>query len=176
MINCYANKVSQIYGATEVFSEISVEIKEGARIGLVGRNGEGKTTLARMLAGAEAPASGDVGWRKGITKGLLAQVPDFGNTFVYAVLEEVFTDLQQMKHQMTKLEHLLGIEQVPAKLEKLLDEYGRLQQQFGDTGGYEYVATIRRIASGLGITGLLEKEWNALSGGERTKVGLACSF
>ncbi|WP_353626011.1 ATP-binding cassette domain-containing protein [Bacillus sp. JCM 19041] len=127
-----------------------------------------------MLAGAEAPASGDVGWRKGITKGLLAQVPDFGNTFVYAVLEEVFTDLQQMKHQMTKLEHLLGIEQVPAKLEKLLDEYGRLQQQFGDTGGYEYVATIRRIASGLGITGLLEKEWNALSGGERTKVGLAC--
>ncbi|WP_078393313.1 ribosomal protection-like ABC-F family protein [Shouchella patagoniensis] len=174
MINCYANKVSQVYGATEIFSEISIEIKEGARIGLVGRNGEGKTTLARMIAGTEVPASGDIGWRKGITKGLLAQVPDYGDKFVYAVLEEVFTALQQMKCQMTKLEHLLAMEQEPARLEKVLDKYGRLQQQFGDAGGYEYEANIRRIAPGLGITDLLEKRWQALSGGERTKVGLAC--
>lgn len=68
MILCYANQVSQSYGATQVFANLSMEIKSGARIGLVGRNGEGKTTLARILAGVEplqlVRSAGVKDWRK----------------------------------------------------------------------------------------------------------------
>jgi ATP-binding cassette, subfamily F, member 3 len=175
VILCYANHVSQSYGATQVFANLSMEIKSGARIGLVGRNGEGKTTLARILAGLEPPATGEVGWRKGLAKGMLAQAPTYSpDSCVYTILETVFSDIKKVKEHMTRLEEVLAIEQQPAKLERVLEEYGRLQQQFADVGGFEYEANIRRIAAGLGITGLLEKRWGALSGGERTKVGLAC--
>jgi len=60
-----------------------------------------------------------------------------------------------------------------APLEKLLDQYGQLQQDFEELGGYEVDASIRRVTSGLHIDALLEEEWKTLSGGERTKVGLA---
>lgn len=64
---------------------------------------------------------------------------------------------------MTRLEEVLATEQKPAKLERVLEEYGSLQQQFADVGGFEYEANIRRIAAGLGITGLLEKRWGLLA-------------
>lgn len=173
MINSYVNQISQNYGGTEVFRDLSVEIKTGERIGLVGRNGEGKTTLARIFAGEEQPTSGEVGWRKGISKAMLAQIPNHRNQLVQNVLEAVFEELIKKKDRMEELESNLSGKLNEVVLEKTLEEYGRVQQEFMETGGYEFKTAIRRVSAGIGVTDLLDKEWHSLSGGERTKVGLA---
>ncbi|WP_059105323.1 ribosomal protection-like ABC-F family protein [Shouchella shacheensis] len=173
MVICQLKNVTRTFGAHTIFTGLSLEVKHGDRIGLVGRNGEGKTTLLHILAGASEPSAGTIGWRKGLTKGLLEQIPEKSeNCTTREVLLEVFEELRAMAQKMTELERTLSTDLSPAKMERVLSEYGRLQEQFGEEGGYEMEANIRRVADGLQIDALLEKRWCSLSGGERTKVGL----
>ncbi|TDQ40873.1 ribosomal protection-like ABC-F family protein [Aureibacillus halotolerans] len=172
MIACSIQDVTQTFGAETIFSNITCEIKEGERVGLIGRNGEGKTTLMHLIAGKTTPASGVVSWKKGMAVGLLEQMPTIAeNTIVADALLAVFTELLEMKKQMTVLEQQLASE--TKGLEKRLEVYGKLQERFMAEGGYEVDANIRRVAAGLQVTPLLEKPWKQLSGGERTKIGLA---
>ncbi|NGP44634.1 ABC-F type ribosomal protection protein [Bacillaceae bacterium SIJ1] len=171
MIACSVQKVTQTFGAETIFTDLSCEIQEGERIGLIGRNGEGKTTLLQLMAGTAQPASGTVSWKKGMSVGLLAQMPDEDDdTPVYDVLQRVFAHLTNLKKQMEALETTLATPS--AQMEKQLKTYGELQERFMQEGGYEMDAQVRRVAAGLDMSELLEKTWGALSGGERTKVGL----
>lgn len=175
MIICHVQQAKQTYGANTIFQNVSCEIKLGERIGMVGRNGTGKTSLLKLMAGQEAPSEGQVTWKKGLSIGLLEQLPDVSdNKPVYDFLLEGYGELVKIKEKMAELEQKLSDESLtPLSLEKCLERYGRLQEKFQQDGGYEIDAKIRRVAHGLQISLLLEKKWKQLSGGERTKAGLA---
>lgn len=172
MIVFSMQQVTQQYGAQTIFEKMSLEIQEKTRIGLIGRNGEGKTTLLKLIANSEQPSEGRISWRKGLTVGLLEQSPQLTEEKeVYAALYDSFEELKQMKKRMNQLE--LSMAGPQNDLEKLLEQYGKLQAQFERQGGYEIDAKIHQVATGLQIVSLLDKSWQQLSGGERTKVGLA---
>ncbi|GIN91927.1 ABC transporter ATP-binding protein [Siminovitchia terrae] len=174
MIICSVHQVGKMYGGNSIFENISFEIHEKDRVGLVGRNGSGKTTLFRLLAGEEVPDSGQIHWKKGSEVGYLAQIPAFpSQSTTKDVLETAFLDLLQIQEKMKKLEVKMGKEPSGESLQKLIDDYGNLQDHFTLKGGYEIEANIEKMVNGLNIHDLLDKEFNQLSGGEKTKVGLA---
>ncbi|WP_164670881.1 ribosomal protection-like ABC-F family protein [Virgibacillus doumboii] len=174
MIVCSIQNVTQIIGANTIFEGITTEIKQGDRIGLIGRNGEGKTTLLDLIARRTQPVSGQITWKKDSTVGLLEQTPEIASRKkVETILYEVFASIEEMKVRMTKLERSMSEETDPDRLTRHIEKYGALQEKFQQDGGYEVDSQIRRIMSGLNIDSLAEKEWQQLSGGERTKVGLA---
>jgi ATPase subunit of ABC transporter with duplicated ATPase domains len=174
MIVCSIQNVTQTIGANTVFSGITTEMKQGDRIGLIGRNGEGKTTLLDLIARKTSPSSGVITWKKELQVDLLEQQPsmDAGKK-VKAILYEVFASIDELKIKMSELEQAMAEETNPDKLTRIIQKYGLLQEKFQQEGGYEIDSQIRRIMSGLHIEELAKKEWQQLSGGERTKIGLA---
>lgn len=174
MIACSAQQVGKTYGGNIVFENLSFEILERDRVGLTGRNGSGKTTLFKLLAGAEVPDTGKIHWKKGCEIGYLAQIPDYPASMkAIDVLKTAFANLLEMEKTMKKMEQEMTNETVPDQLNKLIGEYGELQDQFALNNGYEMDSQIDRISNGLNISSLLNKDFSSLSGGEKTKVSLA---
>ncbi|WP_312092564.1 ribosomal protection-like ABC-F family protein [Niallia sp.] len=174
MIICSVNNVAKMYGGNAIFENISLEIKEKERVGLVGRNGSGKTTLFRLLAGKETPDSGQIHWKKGLKIGYLEQIPVFDHSLkVKEVLKSAFASLVTIEEKMKKMEDGMARDINPDQLQSLINEYGKLQEFFTNAGGYEIEARIDKIIHGLNIQHLVTKEYGALSGGEKTKIGLA---
>ncbi|HAQ08526.1 MAG TPA: ABC transporter ATP-binding protein [Bacillus bacterium] len=178
MISCSVNHISKMYGGNLIFQDLSFEINEKDRVGLVGRNGCGKTTLMRLIAGMEEPDNGQIHFKKGLAIGYLAQIPSFEEGIsVREVLSTAYEGLIASQNEMKALEDEMAAGAVdPVRIERLLVKYGVLQEKFTLDGGYEMDATIDKIANGLKITGLLDAKFNSLSGGEKTKVGLALSL
>jgi len=176
IIQC--QNVQKYHGAQLVLSDITFDIRQGEKIGLIGRNGCGKTTLFHLLSGEDRPDQGQISIRRGSVIGLLAQIQEAGgNETVLDVLQRSFAELLQWQARLRELEqemsaHHAGTDE--AGWNKLLKEYGSLQDRFEAAGGYEMDASIQRIALGLGIgTAQYERCFSSLSGGEKTKVGLA---
>ncbi|WP_102273008.1 ribosomal protection-like ABC-F family protein [Cytobacillus massiliigabonensis] len=173
MIACSGQQLGKMYGGNSVFENLSFEIHEKDIVGLVGRNGSGKTTLFKLLAGMEVPDSGQVHWQKGCEIGFLEQIPSYPNGMkTIDVLKIAFTHLVEMEADMKKLEKEMGEETNSEKLSRLIHKYGELQEQFTLQNGYEMDAFIDRISNGLNIAELLNKDFNSLSGGEKTKICL----
>ncbi|WP_423409279.1 ribosomal protection-like ABC-F family protein [Heyndrickxia sp. MSNUG] len=178
MITVSVNDISKMYGGNTIFQDLSFEINEKDRVGLVGRNGSGKTTLLRLIAGMEEPDGGKIHWKKGLRIGYLAQIPVYDSKMtVRDVLKTAFDELIIVQQDMQKLEEEMAASaEDSAMLERLLAKYGALQEKFSLGGGYEMDAYVDRIANGLNIAGLLDSNFNSLSGGEKTKAGLALSL
>ncbi len=173
MIICSAQELSKMFGGHLIFEDLSFEIPEKARIGLVGRNGSGKTTIFKLLSGVEAPDKGLIHLKKGAKVGYLAQIPQYEDgTKGMDVLRSAFSDLIKSGERLKELEIEMGTEQDPDTLNRLLEEYGKIQDQFTLAGGYEIDSTISKIVNGLGIAELVEKDFNNCSGGEQTKLCL----
>ncbi|NYV66935.1 ABC-F type ribosomal protection protein [Bacillus sp. Gen3] len=177
MIACSVNQVKKMYGGSSIFEDITFEIQDKDRVGLVGRNGSGKTTLLKLLSGKETPDSGQIHWKKGVQIGYLAQIPDFQNqSTTKDVLRTAFVDLLQVEEKMKKLEMEMSSEPNGERLEKLIKDYGDLQDNFTLNGGYEIDANIEKIVNGLNINDLINEQISTLSGGEKTKVCLALTL
>ena len=109
---------------------------------------------------------------KNIKIGYLDQIPNYAdNEKVYTCLKSVFGELNIISEQLKLLEEKMSMD--VNDIDELMLRYGNLQSYYEEHGGYEIDAKIRRVASGLNITHLLESQWKDLSGGERTKVGIA---
>lgn len=176
MIICSVNHIGKSFGGNQIFKDLSFEILEGSRIGLVGRNGGGKTTIMKLLANQETVDEGVIHWRKGLKIGYLAQIPDFDDLTGKEVLKTAFAKLLDIEAKLKQLEVEMGLINTPVQLQRLMDQYGSLQDEFILNGGYEMDAQLERIANGLNINNLLDKDFSSLSGGEKTKVGLGLSL
>ncbi|MCM3573719.1 ABC-F type ribosomal protection protein [Mesobacillus subterraneus] len=178
MIACSINHISKMYGGNLIFEDLSFEINEKDRVGLVGPNGCGKTTLMKLIAGMEEADQGKIHWKKGLKIGYLAQIPNYDERMTArGVLETAFYELLEVQADMKQLEtQMAAAGEDSFKLERLLAKYGVLQEKFTLGGGYEMEANIDRIANGLKIEGMLDANFNSLSGGEKTKVGLGLSL
>ena len=128
MILCSAQELSKMYGGHLIFEQLSFEIPEGARIGLVGRNGTGKTTIFKLLSGVETPDQGRIHVKKGAKIGYLSQIPQFPEgTKGIDVLRSAFSDLIKAGERLKDLEKKMSVEEDPDSLNRLLEEYGKLQ-------------------------------------------------
>src|SRR6266540_2279626 len=166
------SEVHKSYGTQDVLRGVSLQVNPGEHVGLVGRNGSGKTTIFRLINNEEQPDRGDVIRARGIRLGLLAQHIHFeaGSTVHESALA-AFGHLQQIEHEMHELEHRMG--EAVANLDQILERYSNLQHQFEREGGFEYTAKAEAILQGLGFdrsTWTLETE--KLSGGQQNRMGL----
>ena len=166
--------VHKSYGAQDVLRGASLQINPGEHVGLVGRNGAGKTTIFRLVIGDETPDRGEVARARALKLGLLAQHVHFktGSTVHESALS-AFGRLQQIEHQMHELEHRMA--NAGDDLEKVLDRYSDLQHEFEREGGFEYSAKAEAILQGLGFDrDTWQLETDKLSGGQQNRLGLAC--
>jgi ATP-binding cassette subfamily F protein 3 len=166
--------LSQSFGAFDIFTGISASISHDDRIGIVGPNGIGKTSLLHIIGGLAQPTGGSVTVARGMRIGYLHQEAarafgDTGQTVMQAMLA-LFDPLRHMEARMRELEMLMGI---ASDLDPILDEYGELQTQFETGGGYDYELRIERTLAGLGLTEHSETPIALLSGGQKTRALLA---
>ncbi len=167
-----ATNLSKSYGALDIFPELSFSIPHKARIGLVGPNGVGKTTLLRILIGEEEPSTGKIMRARGLKIGYLPQEASLKSA--NTVWTECLTEFEPLLKRQRELHDLEAeIAANPDSIE-LMDRYGQLQTRFDHDGGYEYETRIRMTLSGLGFSRADEKRPVAhLSGGQRTRIMLA---
>lgn len=166
------SEVHKSYGTQDVLRGVSLQMNPGEHVGLVGRNGAGKTTIFRLVNSEETPDRGDVVRARGVRLGLLAQHIHFepGSTVHESALA-AFGHLQSIEHEMHELEHRMA--EAGADLDKVLERYSDLQHQFEREGGFEYAAKAETILQGLGFereTWSMETE--KLSGGQQNRLGL----
>lgn len=160
------------YGPLDVFAGVSCTIAADDRIGLVGPNGEGKTTLLRIFADELTPTAGKVHMRKGLRWGYLPQIPPPAtDKTLWDDMLDVFAALRQEEAALAELEQKLADPQAD---ESLLQAYAERQQAFEIKGGYEYPVRIQQTLTGLGFKpDQFHVPLVQLSGGQRTRALLA---
>jgi ATPase subunit of ABC transporter with duplicated ATPase domains len=171
MIEIALRDVKKDYGANPVLKGVTFEVNRGSRAGLLGRNGCGKSTLFRIVAGTEGWDGGDRMVRKGAVVGMLDQIPVFPNDFTaLEVLYTVFAEVHRVRNRLTELEEALGRKGDDGLL---LDKYGKLLHYFEQIDGYSMEEAVQRVRIGLKIDDVLSATpFVKLSGGEQTRVML----
>ncbi|MFR5782371.1 MAG: ATP-binding cassette domain-containing protein [Oscillospiraceae bacterium] len=154
-----------------VLDGLSFEVAAGERVGILGANGCGKTTLFRILSGELEPDEGTAAIRRGRRVGLISQIPVYPEGWTTEdVLREAHSGLRAMAARMQELEGLMATD----SSEALLKEYDKLADDFRRLGGYDMDYERNRVANGLDIPAeMRRREFALLSGGEKTRVNLA---
>ncbi|OZI10368.1 heme ABC transporter ATP-binding protein [Bacillaceae bacterium SAS-127] len=168
------NNLSHGFGDRAIFNNVSFRLLKGEHIGLIGANGEGKSTFMNIITGELQPDEGKVAWSKNVRVGYLDQhaVLEKGMT-IRDVLKTAFQYLFDLETEMNELFGKMG-EASPEELEKLLEETGTLQDMLTNNDFYIIDAKVEEIARGLGLDEIgLDRDVHDLSGGQRTKVLLA---
>ena len=169
--------VTRRFGGEELFNGITFEIKENARIGLVGRNGAGKSTLLKILANIEAPDEGRVMRKKDLTIGFLDQHGGLeSNRTIWEEMKHIFAPVLEIEKRLRAVEQKMATEDSSdeASFQELLKEYTRLQETFEQQNGYGYRSEIKMVLHGFKF---YEEDYDKpiayLSGGQKTRLSLA---
>lgn len=175
MIEIGMNQVRKNFGFKKVLDGVSCEIMTNERVALVGRNGTGKSTILKLLCGLETPDSGTISLRRGATVGMLEQIPklrEAGKT-VREVLLEPFAALFALEVELRRMEQEMA--QPKTEFDELLSRYSAAQERYAALGGYDMEERLSKIIQGFSLNGLLDREYNVLSGGQKTIVNLAAA-
>ena len=163
--------VTKSYGGTEILRGVSFQINPGERVGLVGRNGAGKTTVFRLITGAESADTGDVVRMNGLKLGLLEQHVDFeANETVHTAALSAFKHIHDIEAEMRGLEERMETDHS----DEILERYAELQTAFEHADGWSYAAKAEAVLLGVGFS---KEQWSmstaTLSGGQRNRLGMA---
>jgi ATP-binding cassette subfamily F protein 3 len=170
-----ASYIGQSFGAFDVLGGVSAHIPKDGKIGLVGPNGIGKTTLLLILAGKSKPSAGSVHLARGARLGYLPQ--ESARAFAgrsHTVFEELMTIFDALRADEEHLRQMESKMEAGHLTDELLQRYSKLQEQFERAGGYNYEVRIKHVLTGLGFK---QTDWTLpldhLSGGQKTRVLLA---
>ncbi len=173
----HVNDLSLSFGGETLFDQLSFKLSKGDRIGLVGKNGAGKSTMLRVLNGDQGYNSGSISLQKECTIGMLKQDVDFKDE--HSVFEEAglaFKDLKSIENKLEAINLELNerTDYESKEYEQLLIDLSEYQQEYELKGGYNYQANIEKILKGLGFTREdLSRHTSELSGGWRMRIELA---
>ena len=176
MILISVQNVQKNFGAHEVLRDVTFSLQKGEKMGLVGVNGCGKTTLMRMITGELQPEAGMIHKSKDLRIGYLAQVDDIAlSDTIWGALLRVFEPIIAMERRLLELEGELADSADDAeRAVRLSGEYQRLLERFNQMEGYAYEGEMLRVLGGLGLKPEMhERLVGTLSGGERTRLSLA---
>ena len=174
MIILQGKNLTKLYITNLIFEHVDFTIQEGEKVGLVGPNGTGKSTLFRCITGEESFDEGQLQMSARHTMGYMEQMPEFapGFTLLDAVLE-MFNDIFALRDRLRKLEVEMGTVE-GQQLEQLLEEYSQLTHNYESLGGFSCESRAKGIIKGLGFSeDDFGREIACFSGGEKTRASLA---
>ncbi len=167
--------VSKRHGGQILFLEASAAVNRGEKVGLVGPNGSGKTTIFRLITQEEEPDAGRISVDRGVTIGYFSQ--DIGEMKGKTVVETTLDGagpVSEVAHTLHELEHALADPARADEMEALVERYGEAQARFDELGGYKLESRAREVLAGLGFAPeTMDADVGALSGGWKMRVGLA---
>ncbi len=169
------DSVSKRHGGQILFLEASATVNRGEKVGLVGPNGSGKTTIFRLITREEEPDAGRLSVDRGTTIGYFSQ--DIGEMKGKSVVEATLDGagpVSEVAHTLHELEHALADPARADEMDALVERYGEAQARFDELGGYKLEARAREVLAGLGFAPeTLDGDVGGLSGGWKMRVGLA---
>lgn len=163
--------VTHGFGARQILENASFRLLKGEHIGLVGANGEGKTTFLNIITGKLMPDSGTIEWCNRITTGYLDQYSSLtpGKT-IRDVLQDAFLHMYELEREMLSIYDKMG-QVSESEMDALLADVGEIQEMLEHSGFYMLDVKISEFAGGLGLTEIgLDRDVSELSGGQRAKV------
>ena len=176
MIVLSAQNVAKSFGVNEVLRDVSFTLQQGDRMGLVGVNGCGKSTLMRIIAGLETPDRGEISMVRGTRVGYLAQQDMVTHgASVWAELEKVYEPVFDMEKRIRALEaEMEHAHEDAARFARLSSDYDRLTRAFEEADGYAWKSLVSGVLNGLGFKpSQYDQSVDSLSGGEKTRLCLA---
>jgi ATPase subunit of ABC transporter with duplicated ATPase domains len=169
------SRIQKQYGKQVLFIDAAFQLNPGEKVGLVGPNGAGKTTLFRLITGEETADEGDVSVPKKLTIGYFRQ--DVEEMSGRSVLDEAIAGsgrLGDLHHELEALQHDMGDPDKADKMDKILERFGTVQEEYDHLGGYALEAQAREVLHGLGFDDeRIDGDVGALSGGWKMRVALA---
>lgn len=173
VLNC--NNIEFAYGTETIIKNVSFNLQDNDKAGLVGVNGAGKSTLFKIITGELKQESGEVFISKDLVLGYLKQNSALNSeNTLWNELLDVFKELIDMEKNIVRIEKEISLTSDNLRLESLMKEYSRLTERFSYLGGYEYNSRIRGVLRGLGFDDSeFDCKVNILSGGQKTRLALA---
>jgi ATPase subunit of ABC transporter with duplicated ATPase domains len=169
------SRISKQYGRQVLFVDTSFQLNPGEKVGLVGPNGAGKTTLFRMIVGEESPDEGDVSVPKKMSIGYFRQ--DVEEMSGRSVLDEAIAGsgrLGDLHHELEALQHAMGDPDKAHDMDRILERFGHVQEEYEHLGGYGLEAQAREVLHGLGFDDeRVDGDVGLLSGGWKMRVAMA---
>ncbi|MEW6622009.1 MAG: ABC-F family ATP-binding cassette domain-containing protein [Bacillota bacterium] len=179
MIIIQGINLSKSYGVENIFQNISLVVRQGEKIGLVGPNGIGKTTLLKCLAGVEAPDEGTLVLGKNLRLGYLPQaniLVEGDRPLIDYVIEE-YEDLLQLRQEINCLQSKMSLPEIyndSEKLEQVMAAYAQALECYEREGGYSFESKVKGILIGLSFEETdFNRKLTTFSGGQKTRIALA---
>ncbi len=166
-----ANNISHSFGGRQILEDASFRLLKGEHIGLIGANGEGKSTFLKIITGEIAPERGSVEWCRRITYGYLDQYSSLekGKT-IMDVLRDAFSHLNYLEAQMLEMYDKMA-DATDEEIQEMMEDVGEIQEILDSSGYYTIDTKISEYANGLGLGEIgLDRDVSELSGGQRAKV------
>lgn len=163
--------ISHGFGDRAIFEDVSFRLLNGEHVGLIGANGEGKSTFLSIVTQKLMPDEGQIEWSNKVRVGYMDQHTELeAGLTIRDVLKGAFKYLFDLEEEMLSITDKMA-EATPEELDKLLEDMGTIQDTLDHNGFYIIDSKIEEIAGGLGLRDVgLDKEVSDLSGGQRTKV------
>ena len=173
MIEIGVSNLGKSFGVDKIFENVTFDVKDKERVGLVGKNGVGKSTLMKIICGVEDATAGQINKRKGLKIGYLEQIHNFqDDMLVEDILKLSFSEIYAIESEMSALQNTFDSLN-NEKLEQAVKKYSLLHDSFEAMGGYRIKEKLDKISIGLDIPRAMQKsKFINLSGGEKTRVVL----